>query len=136
MKTSGMPRLPVWMLFAVCLLSGCRDKGTTTWFKEVRSPDGRWLATATTKQWSGPGAAYVATSVYLKRSEGPPNDIEVLAFSHEDAPHMYLKMDWVTPEHLDVTYGNHATLDFQAIKCAGINITARDISDNIPNTPQ
>ena len=119
-----------WMLIAGCaLLAGCRDEGTTIWSKEARSPDGYWLATARTKQWSGPGTAYVATSVYLKRTNGPKDEIEVLEFSHEDTPRMYLAMDWVTPKHLDVTYGSRATIDFQAIKCSGIDITARDVSN-------
>jgi hypothetical protein len=47
---------------------------------------------------------------------------------------MNLKMEWVTPTHLDVTYGasarpgDHVDLDFQVVKCAGIDISVREIS--------
>ena len=112
-------------------LSGCRDDGTIIWSKEVGSPDGQWLASAATKQWSGPGNAYVATSVYLKGKDSSQPPIEVLGFSNDSAypaGATSITMEWVTPKHLDVTYGSHATLDFQALKCAGIDISVRDTS--------
>lgn len=75
-------RVVASLVIACCVLAGgCRDEGTTIWSNEVRSPDGHWLATAATKQWSGPGNAYVATSVYLKDSEwfsGPGSDLGLL----------------------------------------------------------
>jgi hypothetical protein len=47
---------------------------------------------------------------------------------------MNLKMEWVTPTHLEVTYGesgrpgDHVSLDFQVVKCAGIDISVRHFS--------
>jgi hypothetical protein len=131
----------IW-LFAVTssvLVSGCRDEGTTIWSKEVRSPDGSWLATAATKQWSGPGNAYVATSVYLKEKGSAQPPVEVLGFSNDSAYPSgvtNVTMDWVTPTHLNVTYGSHATLDFQAIKCSGIDISVRDASAEMSTPSQ
>jgi hypothetical protein len=112
-------------------LYGCGP--TTTWSGETRSPDGRYLAVARSKQWSGPGNAYDATTVYLKWIKGSQPPTEVLEFSHQYAT-MNLKMEWKTPTHLHVTYGesakpgDHVSLDFQAIKCAGIEISAQRVS--------
>jgi hypothetical protein len=124
---------------SLVLVSGCRDKGTTIWSKEVRSPDGQWLAAAATKQWSGAGTAYVATSVYLKWMGGSQPPIEILGFSNDSAYPSGItnvKMEWVTPKHLEVTYGSHAKLDFQAVKCNGIDISVRDLSSGITNSSQ
>lgn len=116
----------------VCiLLCGCGP--TTTWSAEVRSPDGDWLAVARSEQWSGPGNAYDATTVCLKRPKGSQPPMQVLGFSHQYAT-MNLKMEWVTPTHLHVTYGesarpgDHVILDFQVVKCAGIDISVQYLS--------
>jgi hypothetical protein len=83
---------------------------------------------ARSEQWSGPGNAYDATTVNLKSLKGSLHSIEILQFSHQYAT-MNLKMDWTTPTHLHVIYGESAklgdrvTLNFQVVKCAGIDIS-------------
>jgi hypothetical protein len=53
---------------------------------------------------------------------------------------MNLKMEWVTPTHLDVTYGastrpgDHVSLDFQVAKMSGIDISVRDLSSAADTT--
>jgi len=123
----------ILIIIAVCVLgSGCQNVGTT-WSAEVRSPDGLWLATARSQQWGGPGTAHDATNVYLKWIKGSQPPTQVLGFSHQYAT-MNLKMEWLTPTHLEVTYGvsarsgDHVSLDFQAVKCGGIDISVRDLS--------
>jgi hypothetical protein len=43
-------------------------------------------------------------------------------------------MEWLTPTHLNVTYGEHprvgehVSLDFQVVKCAGVDISVQDLS--------
>ena len=119
--------------------SGCQDVATT-WSTEVPSPDGQWVATARSQQWGGPGTAYDATTVFLKRSKGtqPPN--QILVFSHQYAT-MYLKMDWITSTHLGVTYApstrpnDHVSLDFHAAKCDGVEITVRQIPSGTTGAP-
>jgi hypothetical protein len=112
------------------------------WKTEVRSPDGLWIASARTIQNGGFGSADVHTLVYVSQINvsAPPN--EVLSFNCEGGvPHAYvldnvanaggtinLTMNWTTPSHLAVTYNGRATLDFQAIKIAGIDITVQDLS--------
>jgi hypothetical protein len=111
------------------LLCSCGGP-TTTWSTKARSPDGYWLAVARSEQWSGPGNAYDATTVYLKWLKGSQAPTQVLEFSHQYAT-MNLKMEWVTPTHLHVTYGesagpgDHVSLDFQVVKCSGVDISAQ-----------
>ncbi len=128
------------IIIGVCALGlGCQDVATT-WSAEAQSPDGQWLATARSQQWGGPGTAYDATTVYLKWIKGSQPPTEVLGFSHQYAT-MTLMMEWVTPTHLNVTYGpsarpgDHVSLDFQVVKCAGIDISVRDLSNETTNTP-
>jgi len=130
----------VVLVGVVVLGFGCQDVATT-WSAEARSPDGHWLAIARSQQWGGPGTAYDATTVSLKSTKGlqPPTD--VLAFSHQYAT-MNLKMEWVTPTHLEVTYGPSArpgdrvSLNFQVVKCAGIDISVRALSAATMNSWQ
>jgi hypothetical protein len=119
-------------VLAACLLaSGCRPE--TTWSAEAKSPDGLWLATARSQQWSGPGNAYDATIVYLKRTSGTEPPTEILGFSQQYAT-MNLEMEWATPMHLDVSYGpstrpgDQVSLDFQVARMGGIVITVHDLS--------
>jgi hypothetical protein len=122
----------------VCLLtSGC-ERATTTWSAEARSPDGLWVATARTESLAGPGTAYDGTTVYLKWTKGG-HATRVLAFTHY-YPTMNLKMEWITPTHLGVTYGenarpgDHVRVDFQVVKYGDLDISLRDLSTQTANT--
>ena len=118
---------------ACAALSACKN-AVTIWSTEVRSPDGRWLAIARTDQYSGPGNAALLTTVQLRRTKGPQDPIEVLLFM-QDAKSIDLKMNWPTSSHLEVTYKKPAVIDFQAIKCAGIDISVRDLSGEASTPP-
>lgn len=122
------------LVLLVCVSTlGCREAPTTTWSAQSRSPDGSWLAIARSEQGGGLGGAYDVTTVSLKRVNGPQPPTQVLLFSHE-YPTMNLKMEWLAPTHLNVTYGpsarpgDHADLNFQAVKCAGVDISIRALS--------
>jgi len=137
MKGRELLKSVLFLVLAACaLMCGCSEaykEGGTTWTAEARSPDGLWLATARSQQWGGPGTAYDATRVYLKWIRGSQPPIQILGFSHQYAT-MNLKMEWLTPKHLHVSYGPSArpgdqvSLEFQAVKCAGIDISVRDLS--------
>ncbi len=47
-----------------------------------------------------------------------------------------VEMKWITPIHPDLAFIGHRTLDFQAVKCAGIDISVRDVSGGTINTSQ
>jgi hypothetical protein len=87
------------------LLGGCGED-PTIWSATSRSPDGNWLAVAHTVQHTGPGANGVEAIVELKeikRSIVVRRSQTVLAFMNEGAS-MGLKMNWVTPSHLEVVF--------------------------------
>ena len=119
------------VILGVCIFgSGCREH-QTIWSAESRSPDSNWLANASTVQHSGPGNAGLYTSVYLKRTNDSSSGEEVLGFSHDPTSQsntIDLKMTWITPSHLEVDYNGHASLYFQVVKYAGIDISVRDLS--------
>jgi hypothetical protein len=114
------------------LISGCRDV-VTIWSTEVPSPDGQWHAIASTDEYGGPGTAGLQTAVSLKASKGSQTPIQILLFTQNEKS-IDLKMSWLSPSHLEVTYKEHPSLDFQVIKCAGIEISVRDLSDGTANS--
>ncbi len=115
-----------------CSLYGCRGNPRTIWSKESRSSDGLWVAAAQTDQYSGPGNAGLYTSVELKRTRGRRDATQVLLFDFNSVTpdKATVELNWLAPTHLEVTYGGNAILDFQAVKCAGIDISVRDISSH------
>jgi hypothetical protein len=114
-------------VIGVCILfSSCNPK--TTWYAEVPSPDGYWVANARTDQYSGPGNAGLYTGVYLRRTRGQKDPIEILLLDQQETGPITLKMDWLTPSHLEVTYTSNPSVDFQAVKAAGIEISVRELS--------
>ena len=108
------------------LVSGCRDVATI-WSTDSSSPDGRWVASAHTDQYGGPGTAGILSTVTLRQVKGKQDKIEVLQLS-QDATQVDLKLNWLSPTHLEITYKQPASVDFQAIKCGGIDISIRDTS--------
>ena len=114
-------------ILAVCaFVSGCNDS-SIVWSGESQSPDKHFVASARTEQYSGLGTAGVFTTVYLKQSGQSP--VMILNLSNESAYPLgitVVNMTWITPSHLSVTYKGHATIDFQAIKCAGVEISVEE----------
>lgn len=119
------------MLGACVLMSGC--KAPPTWSAEVRSPDGKMIATADTFANGGfvaPGPD--ATFVYLSWTTGSQPKMLILAFSdgHFEPDGMRVGMNWLTPTHLELTYKGQRTIDFRAVKCAGVDISVRELSND------
>jgi hypothetical protein len=113
----------------VCVLAfGCRDSAII-WSAESRSPDGRWLVSASTEQFGGPGTAYVGTTVYLQQDSNPR--VEILGLANDSAYPAGVTsvgMTWITPSHLELTYEGHSSLNFQLANYKGIDISLRDLS--------
>jgi hypothetical protein len=122
-------RTEIWStaILLCCLVSGCKD-AATIWSTESNSPDGRWVATAQTDQYGGPGTAGLQSTVSLSQGKGRQDKIEILQLS-QNATMVDLKLSWLTPTHLEITYKQPASVDFQAVKCSGIDISVRDISN-------
>lgn len=111
----------VIVLSITVLICGCRDAATIS-SSEAKSPDGKWIALAHTDQYGGPGTAGIVSTVQLQSTSGNRDKIEILQLS-QNSPSSRLKVNWLTPSKLEITYTDNASIDFQAIKCAGIDIS-------------
>lgn len=125
-----------WIAHAIvvaqcCIIVGCRDVKTISSMNSA-SPSGGWVAVAMTDQYGGPGNAGIITTVSLKRTLGRQDSAKILELS-QDAPSIDLKLTWTSSSHLEITYVQPASVDFEAIKCGGVDITVRDISDKPAN---
>jgi hypothetical protein len=115
-NTPWCSRSVVWAAIGVSVVTvlACCDCATI-WSTQARSPDGQFVASAETVQNGGPGTAYIATTVTVRQSfktEGP--DVLVLSNLLPD-----LRLTWLTPTHLKISYTKPATVEFQAIRCFG-----------------
>jgi hypothetical protein len=68
-----------------------------------------------------------ATFVYLNWTTGSQARKEILAFSGwpSESDGMKVAMSWLSPTRLELTYKGKETIDFQAVKCAGVDISVR-----------
>ncbi len=120
---------------SLCILVvGCRD-AATIWSTDSSSPDGRWVASAHTDQYSGPGTAGILSTVTLRQVKGKQDKVEILQLS-QDSTQVDLKLNWLSPTHLEITFKQPASVDFQAIKCGGIDISIRDTSAGVVSSLQ
>lgn len=132
-KVRSIARITIFAIGTVaCLLaSGCDPAHETIYSTEARSQNGFWIASDKTVRYSGPGNAAVISSVYLQRADKSNPPVEILEFFH-DGPGSQagigLAMKWVDPAHLAVSYNGHASIDFQAVRAAGVDISLQDLS--------
>ena len=103
--------LPTWLIAREVFYD------PVVWTHDLASPDGAWIATATTRQWGGFGSAWVETTVSLRTTgskfivdKNKPFDV----FSLPDG-HIYkaytlsdknwdtdLRVRWVSPKKLEI----------------------------------
>lgn len=127
-------RIRLLAIVALCVVAGgCGQDMATIWSTESRSPDGGWVAKAHTDQYGGPGTAAVISTVSLQRTAGRQDEIEVLELWQDSYP-ITLALEWLTPTHLHIAYRGRATIDFQAIKAAGIDISVNDTTRVLPSS--
>jgi hypothetical protein len=107
-------------------LSSCKDYERIR-STESRSPDGQWIALVRTDQYGGPGTAGIQSTVSLRQARGRQDTIQIFELS-QDAVSVDLKLSWLTASHLEISYKQPASVDFEAIKCGGIDISVREIS--------
>jgi hypothetical protein len=140
-------KAPFLAVITFAVIAACVNKNDlVVWKMEEISPDKQWQASADTVQNGGFGSASIDTAVYLRKASDPKDPKEVLIFHcGGPVPHPYvldnaanrggtidLHMTWVTPRHLSVTYSGHPDLGFQAISYEGIEITAQNLSGDVP----
>ncbi len=107
----------------------CSCKAPPTWSAEARSPDGKRITTANGFDNGGflaPGPS--ATFVYLNRTVGSQPKVLIFALSGgESVGSGAVGMNWLAPNRLELTYKGHPSIDFQAIHCAGVDISVREL---------
>jgi hypothetical protein len=127
-------RLGTAFRIAICVLilgacmawSGCDPAHETIRSTEARSPNGYWLASSSTVRYTGPGNAAVITTVYLQRADESKPRVKILEFFHNgigSQAGIDLQIQWSSPTHLLVTYNGNASIDFQAVKSADVDIS-------------
>jgi hypothetical protein len=118
-------------VLACTLLLGC-GRDPIIWSASSESPDGHWTAVAYSVQHTGPGANSVDTIVEikeLKRNILFRYSEKVLGFM-DDGASMALKMNWVSPSHLEVVFNDDPKMLYhQVVRTSGIEISVRDLSN-------
>jgi hypothetical protein len=109
-------------ILGLCLFAAACEDAAVIWKAQDASPDGHWVASAQMKQFGGPGTAGLETIVFLAHP-GDKKLTAILVFSPEMPNVGQIEMHWLTNTHLDVTYHSDTRVDFQAIKCAGVDIS-------------
>ena len=126
-------------IISICVLVlGCEGP-RTTWSTEAQSPDGKMIAHARTIQPSGIGTGEIGTFVDLNWTGGSQSPTVVLAFSDgADQPggDKSVGINWLSPTHLELTYKGQRTIDFEAVKCHGVDISVRNLSSGTTNASQ
>jgi len=112
-------------LYFIAAVSGCKDSAVI-WSKDVESPDHRWVASAHTEQLGGPGTAAVITSVSLHAAKTSRRPLEILSLENASAYPggiTNIEMNWKTANQLELIYRGDATIDFQAVKVANVEVS-------------
>jgi hypothetical protein len=116
------------------LATACSQRPPIVWSAEARSPDGQWVATARSDQFSGPGNAAIVSGVYLRHADGSGSEQPVLHFLDELPPEkggIKMRVIWVAPTHLEVTFDRTPKLNLLVAKFSGIDISVRDPQNSL-----
>jgi hypothetical protein len=114
------------MLLGISIsLCGCKNP-QTVWSAEVKSPDGKMVATATAFANGGFGVSGApATFVYLNWATGSQKPKEILELANEsDTPEGgSVGITWLSPNRLEVTYRKDKhEVEFQAVRFLNVEI--------------
>jgi hypothetical protein len=124
---------------ASLLLSGCGGS-QTIWSAESKSPDGMVIATARAVS-RNKGLSIISgveTNVYMNwaTDKRPPTLILSLADGSDAPRDINVEMKWLNPMHLELKYTGNRVVGFQAVKWAGVDISVRESSSEVPKTSQ
>lgn len=113
----------------LALLSACKTS-EKTWAQELRSPDGKHIATGRSDIQGGFGTDGAQTTVDLNWTTGSQSAANILVLP--DAPGSrgqpsLLEMKWLGPNTLQLTYKGHEKPLFQAVKCYGVDIILKTV---------
>lgn len=118
------------IIFGFCLwMSGCKNT-ERTWSAQAKSPDGKYVVTAETLRPGGWGTGAPAqTTVDMNYTLGHQSSSEILTFvdGSNEPDGMNVGIKWVGPTQVELTYKGHPTIEFQAVKCHGVDISLREM---------
>ena len=129
-----MPPSRIWQFVCLALsllgLSGCRNiNPQIIWSAAVKSPDGRFVASARTYANSGFGVDGVpGTFVYLNWAEGSQKPLEIMEFADEsgDSNAEKVVMQWLSGNELEISYTKaNQEIEFQAVRFSDVTIRLR-----------
>jgi hypothetical protein len=110
-------------------LLGCKNP-QIIWSSEVKSPDGKMVATGTAYANGGFGVSGApATFVYLNWASGSQKPKEIAEFSNEsDTPEgVAVGIRWVSSNEVEITYRkDKQDVDFQAVKFLQVKIDTQE----------
>lgn len=118
----------VLALGAWLLMTSCKNT-ERAWSAQAKSPDGRYVVMAETLRPGGWGTGAPAqTTVDLNYTSGHQNSSEILTFvGGPDGPDgMNVGINWLSPTQLELTYKGNPSIEFQAVKCRGVDIITRE----------
>ncbi|MDQ2840656.1 MAG: hypothetical protein M3Y72_06380 [Acidobacteriota bacterium] len=110
-------------------MTSCKNT-ERTWSAQTKSPDGRYVVTAETLRPGGWGTGAPAqTTVDLNYTSGHQSSSEILTFvdGPDEPDGMNVGIKWLSPTQLELTYRGHPTIEFQAVKCYGVDISTREV---------
>jgi hypothetical protein len=115
--------LLVWLFM---LLSGCESDRAVVCQADAMSPDGGYKVHAETVQQSGPGNAWVSTTVKLTQ-KGQEAGVDILGLSHHllpGPPGYAVRMRWLGPRRLLLAWAPGSEVNFQAVRAITVDIEA------------
>ena len=129
-RLSTVLRYSAVAMCGFCLLMTSCKNTKLTWSAQKISPDGRYVVTAETLRPGGWGTGAPAqTTVDLNYTSGHQSSSEILTFvdGSEEPDGMNVTIKWLSPTQLELSYKGHRTIEFQAVKCRGIDISTREV---------
>lgn len=123
-----MLRSGLLLIMGFCVLTGCKNT-ERTWSAQAQSPDGLYVVKAETLRPGGWGTgAPPVTIVDLNYTSGHQDSSQILTFTtNSDEPDaLNVEINWLRPTQLQLTLKAHPSIEFQAVKCRGVDIITRE----------
>lgn len=132
--TANYPTYASLLLSLSCCLWLIGCKQSATWSADSRSPDQKLIVKAETVENGGFGTGWVQTAVFLNWTTGSQKPKLILSFT--DGPSgpggMKVQLNWLSNSNLELVYTGARAIDFEAVKCSGVDITVRDSLVRVP----
>jgi len=112
---------------ATLAAAGC-DPSDIVRKEEVQSPDGYWTVQTAIERISGPGINAMYTHVFLSRTSDQGKGTEILSLNDPGINEGEVIVTWRDKTHLELGYHKEAAIDFQAVKCAGVEISVVNLA--------